>query len=695
MPGWMTIEEIQKFSVVALAMQGVSIGRKGKLSWLQIQAGGHVFLFDVLRMGKACFDGGLTSILENEEILKVLHDCRMVSDMLHHKYGVDLVNVFDTQVANVFVYRLRNHYDWPRYTESLAACLIKHLGLSNEEVTWAVVRHNCKEADEEVWLERPPRPALIDIAVKNVKHLLELRSILMEKMLEEYVAGVNIFLMHVRDASDGDAERYLGMSHLLPMAFQNLRCFMNSYTRPDRIAHPSEKNKDMYGFRENCSGILQPNVYYSKDSLWHAGSRKKDLQEKHTRENKPPSDTTGKPSTSSLPATPSVPSANFAIENSSVSQPPSLTRNYPEKKSDLLRSQSSSSIETADIPSRRSLLARPDDDLVKQTVQAMNSGKLSNLPMNCIDESVAPSYSHDIYNRSPEQLLDAQDGPELSGGGLMRALIYEQDPKGFESHVDITEFEVRPAGTNVNVRSNRKKNSQSTDYQGLAFQNPVAPLSENVEAKPKSVLVSPHKHFRSPTQMPCLTDQEIQLLRQREEIQELGKQSYRVGQGREMPVDPPQGREYQPQSAQGRPPTGLTREIVQHSAGRGRLQDTLSTKRAQDMPHQQQSALYPHSNNFSQETYMESQASSANSSGLYLRNKHSFGESQSQHDVQGDKTDQLVFEPQSRPRGRRSLNVLMGSLGRGLRRSTAGDSDSDDGAARRLAMIEMLRQNNM
>ncbi|WAQ97753.1 EXD1-like protein [Mya arenaria] len=507
------IEEIQKFSVVALAMQGVSIGRKGKLSWLQIQAGGHVFLFDVLRMGKACFDGGLTSILENEEILK---------------------------------------------------------------------------ADEEVWLERPPRPALIDIAVKNVKHLLELRSILMEKMLEEYVAGVNIFLMHVRDASDGDAERYLGMSHLLPMAFQNLRCFMNSYTRPDRIAHPSEKNKDMYGFRENCSGILQPNVYYSKDSLWHAGSRKKDLQEKHTRENKPPSDTTGKPSTSSLPATPSVPSANFAIENSSVSQPPSLTRNYPEKKSDLLRSQSSSSIETADIPSRRSLLARPDDDL-----------------------------------------------------------------------------------------------------------NPVAPLSENVEAKPKSVLVSPHKHFRSPTQMPCLTDQEIQLLRQREEIQELGKQSYRVGQGREMPVDPPQGREYQPQSAQGRPPTGLTREIVQHSAGRGRLQDTLSTKRAQDMPHQQQSALYPHSNNFSQETYMESQASSANSSGLYLRNKHSFGESQSQHDVQGDKTDQLVFEPQSRPRGRRSLNVLMGSLGRGLRRSTAGDSDSDDGAARRLAMIEMLRQNNM
>ena len=45
-------------------------------------------------------------------------------------------------------------------------------------------------------------------AVKNVKHLLDLRMVLMEKMMEEYVAGVNIYLMQVRDASDKDAKRY-------------------------------------------------------------------------------------------------------------------------------------------------------------------------------------------------------------------------------------------------------------------------------------------------------------------------------------------------------------------------------------------------------------------------------------------------------------------------------------------------------
>lgn len=67
----------------------------------------------------------------------------------------------------------------------------------------------CKlQEDEEVWTERPPQRHLVEAAVKNVKHLLDLRTVLMEKMMEEFVAGVNIYLMHVRDASDTDSKRY-------------------------------------------------------------------------------------------------------------------------------------------------------------------------------------------------------------------------------------------------------------------------------------------------------------------------------------------------------------------------------------------------------------------------------------------------------------------------------------------------------
>ena len=67
-------------------------------------------------------------------------------------------------------------------------------------------------------MERPPRRSLVTMAVEKVRHLLALRQVLMEKMLEEFVAGVNIYLMHVRDASDADAERYqvyILLSHLI------------------------------------------------------------------------------------------------------------------------------------------------------------------------------------------------------------------------------------------------------------------------------------------------------------------------------------------------------------------------------------------------------------------------------------------------------------------------------------------------
>ena len=64
------------------------------------------------------------------------------------------------------------------------------------------------QSDEAVWMERPTRRHLVEAAVKNVKHLLSLRQVLMEKMMEEFIAGVDIYLMHVRDANDEEAKSY-------------------------------------------------------------------------------------------------------------------------------------------------------------------------------------------------------------------------------------------------------------------------------------------------------------------------------------------------------------------------------------------------------------------------------------------------------------------------------------------------------
>jgi len=57
------------------------------------------------------------------------------------------------------------------------------------------------QADEKVWLERPAEQQLIDAAVINVMYLLELRVKLIEKMLSDFIDGVDIFLGLHRDAS--------------------------------------------------------------------------------------------------------------------------------------------------------------------------------------------------------------------------------------------------------------------------------------------------------------------------------------------------------------------------------------------------------------------------------------------------------------------------------------------------------------
>ena len=49
---------------------------------------------------------------------------------------------------------------------------------------------------------------VVEAAVKDVIYLLQLRQVLMGKMLEEFVAGVDIYLSHVRDASLTDSEKY-------------------------------------------------------------------------------------------------------------------------------------------------------------------------------------------------------------------------------------------------------------------------------------------------------------------------------------------------------------------------------------------------------------------------------------------------------------------------------------------------------
>ncbi|KAK2551132.1 piRNA biogenesis protein EXD1 [Acropora cervicornis] len=159
------VKFVSKQRVIGVVCEGINLGRYGKLCWLVV-----IYLFDILTLGAACFDEGLQNILESGDILKVIHDCRQVSDALFHQYRVRLVNVFDTQVADVVIYKNEKAGELPR------AC---------------------------------PLP---ESATEHVMYLRELRLAQMERIMAEFIYGVDIYLSVIK-------------GQVLPSEFRSLNQF--------------------------------------------------------------------------------------------------------------------------------------------------------------------------------------------------------------------------------------------------------------------------------------------------------------------------------------------------------------------------------------------------------------------------------------------------------------------------------------
>ncbi|KAK3696710.1 hypothetical protein QZH41_013062, partial [Actinostola sp. cb2023] len=134
------VKYINSQRVVGLSCEGVNLGRYGKICWLVIGCRHFTYLFDIISLGDSCFQSGLAEILENGNILKVAHDCRQMSDALFHQYSIDLVNVFDTQVADIIIYKREKGGNLPRTVNGLVGCLYEYLNLSPEQCHFQKVR---------------------------------------------------------------------------------------------------------------------------------------------------------------------------------------------------------------------------------------------------------------------------------------------------------------------------------------------------------------------------------------------------------------------------------------------------------------------------------------------------------------------------------------------------------------------------
>ncbi|XP_009987003.1 PREDICTED: exonuclease 3'-5' domain-containing protein 1, partial [Tauraco erythrolophus] len=187
--------------VVSIAGEGVNLCRHGKLSWLEIATKSRIFLFDIFLLGPQAFKNGLQMVLEDKNILKVMHDCRWISDCLFHQYGVLLVNVFDTQVADALQFSMATGGFLPHRVCTLQECLMQQLKIPSKWDDIMKFWEQIASENPEIWFLRPFPASLLKSFAQKAVYLLLLHSSLMDNLMSDLTAVVHDYLNAYRTKS--------------------------------------------------------------------------------------------------------------------------------------------------------------------------------------------------------------------------------------------------------------------------------------------------------------------------------------------------------------------------------------------------------------------------------------------------------------------------------------------------------------
>ncbi|XP_064183392.1 piRNA biogenesis protein EXD1 [Anguilla rostrata] len=187
------VMDIRKQRVVGIGADGVGVSQHERLCWLQIASKTRVYLFDILMLGARAFKNGLSMILESNHILKVTHDCRSIAGSLWTQYGVNLCNVFDTQVADVMLFHAETGGFLPDRVSTLQEVVGLHLKMSPSCLA------SLRSEDSEVWYVRPCPVSLLKVMALSVIHLQALRMVLLDELMSDYMGRVDAYLAASRE----------------------------------------------------------------------------------------------------------------------------------------------------------------------------------------------------------------------------------------------------------------------------------------------------------------------------------------------------------------------------------------------------------------------------------------------------------------------------------------------------------------
>ena len=152
------------------------------LCLMQIGCGGKEIIIDPLISNKKQSNSWMTPelkackiILEDQNIVKVIHDCRFDVQILHNALKLDVKNIFDTQVAYMLVQLQQN-----KLSNSSTANIS---GKSYQDLTKLFFNINIsKESQFSDWQKRPLSKKQLDYAVQDVRFLTKIYEILLEKI---------------------------------------------------------------------------------------------------------------------------------------------------------------------------------------------------------------------------------------------------------------------------------------------------------------------------------------------------------------------------------------------------------------------------------------------------------------------------------------------------------------------------------
>ncbi|XP_035024776.1 piRNA biogenesis protein EXD1 [Hippoglossus stenolepis] len=197
------VMHIKKQSVISVGADGLEVLQNGRLCWLQIATRNKVYLFDILLLGARAFKNGLSMILENKQILKVMHDCRAIAGCLIAQFGVKLTNVFDTQVADVMCFYSETGGFLPDRVSTLQEVVSLHLKVPSSQLLSLQMKSQLTKDEREMWFKRPCPVTLLKVMALSVIHLQPLRLVLLDTLMIDYMTLVDSYLHSSHYEPDG------------------------------------------------------------------------------------------------------------------------------------------------------------------------------------------------------------------------------------------------------------------------------------------------------------------------------------------------------------------------------------------------------------------------------------------------------------------------------------------------------------